>query len=151
MSSIGSVQDLIHLDMDAIKAYEQAIKACDHDSVASQLRAFQADHQRHVRELGDELRRLGEQPRVTTDVKGFFIEKFTAITSIGTHSALLSMMGNEGLTTSRYKAALDLQDLPESTKAIIRGNYADEQRHLNWIREALDRKVWEQTDRVSQR
>jgi uncharacterized protein (TIGR02284 family) len=145
MSSIGSVQDLIHLDMDAIKAYEQAIKACEHENVASQLRSFQADHQRHVRELSEEMRKLGEQPKVSTDVKGFFIEKFTAITSMGTRSALMSMMGNEQLTTSRYKAALDLQDLPESTKQCIRSNYADEQRHLNWIKTALDQKIWEQS------
>ena len=142
-SSISSVQDLIHLDMDAIKAYEQAIKSCEHENVASQLRSFQADHQRHVRELSDEMRKLGEQPKVTTDIKGFFIEKFTAITSMGTRSALMAMMGNEQLTTSRYKAAQDLQDLPETTKQIIRNNYADEQRHLQWIKSALDQKVWE--------
>jgi uncharacterized protein (TIGR02284 family) len=143
MSSIGTVQDLIHLDMDAIKAYEQAIKACEHQNVSSQLRSFQADHQRHVRELSEEMRKLGEQPKVSTDLKGFFIEKFTAITSMGTRSALMSMRGNEQLTTSRYKAALDLQDLPETTKQIIRNNYADEQRHLEWIKSALDQKVWE--------
>jgi len=143
MSSIGSVQDLIHLDMDAIKAYDQAIKACEHENVASQLRSFQADHQRHVRELSEEMRKLGEQPKVSTDIKGFFIEKFTAITSMGTRTALMSMRGNEQLTTSRYKAALDLQDLPETTRQIIRNNYADEQRHLEWIKSALDEKVWE--------
>jgi uncharacterized protein (TIGR02284 family) len=144
-SSIESVQDLIHLDMDAIKAYEQAIKACEHEVVTSQLRSFQADHQRHVRDLSEELRRLGEQPDVRTDLKGFFIEKFTAITSMGTRSALMSMMGNEQLTNARYKAALDLQDLPESTKQIIRTNYGDEQRHLEWIKSALDQKIWERS------
>jgi len=143
MSSIAKVQDLIHLDMDAIKAYEQAIKACEHENVASQLRSFQSDHQRHVRELSEEMRKLGEQPKVTTDIKGFFIEKFTAITSMGTRSALMAMAGNEQLTTARYKAALDLEDLPETTKQIIRNNYADEQRHLQWIKSALDQKVWE--------
>ena len=144
-SSISSVQDLIHLDMDAIKAYEQAIKACEHEVVATQLRSFQGDHQRHVRDLSEELRKLGEQPDVRTDLKGFFIEKFTAITSMGTRSALMSMMGNEQLTTSRYKAALELQDLPESTKQIIRTNYGDEQRHLEWIKSALDQKIWERS------
>ena len=144
-SSIGSVQNLIHLDMDAIKAYEQAINACEHEFVASQLRSFQADHQRHIRDVSEELRRLGEQPDVRTDIKGFFIEKFTAITSMGTRSALMSMMGNEQLTTSRYKAALELQDLPESTKQIIRTNYGDEQRHLEWIKSALDQKIWERS------
>src|SRR5205085_5784860 len=143
-SSIGSVQNLIHLDMDAIKAYEQAINACEHEFVASQLRSFQADHQRHVRDLSEELRRLGEQPDVRTDMKGFFIEKFTAITSMGTRSALMAMMGNETLTNARYAAALELQDLPESARSVIRANYGDEQRHLKWIKDALDRKIWEQ-------
>ena len=145
MSSIAKVQDLIHLDMDAIKAYEQAIKACEHENVASQLRSFQSDHQRHVRELSEEMRKLGEQPKATTDIKGFFIEKFTAITSHGTRSALMAMAGNEQLTTARYKAALDLEDLPETTKQIIRNNYADEQRHLEWIKSALDQKIWERS------
>jgi len=144
MTPIRAVQDLIHLDMDAIKAYEQAIKACDHENVAAQLRSFQGDHQRHVNDLSEELRKLGEQPDVRTDIKGFFIEAFTAVTAHGTKSALLAMRGNETLTTARYKAALDLQDLPDSTKEVIRKNYADEQRHLQWIKMALDQKIWEQ-------
>jgi uncharacterized protein (TIGR02284 family) len=144
MTPIRAVQDLIHLDMDAIKAYEQAIKACDHENVAAQLRSFQGDHQRHVNDLSEELRKLGEQPDVRTDIKGFFIEAFTAVTAHGTKSALLAMRGNETLTTARYKAALDLQDLPDSTKEVIRKNYADEQRHLEWIKMALDQKIWEQ-------
>jgi uncharacterized protein (TIGR02284 family) len=147
MTPIRAVQDLIHLDMDAIKAYEQAIKACEHENVASQLRSFQSDHQRHVNDLSEELRKLGEQPDVRTDLKGFFIEAFTAVTSHGTRSALLAMRGNEQLTTARYKAALDLQDLPDSTKEVIRKNYADEQRHLEWIKMALDQKIWEQEQR----
>jgi len=28
------MQDLIHLDMDAVMAYDQAIRACNHDFVA---------------------------------------------------------------------------------------------------------------------
>src|SRR5205814_8373660 len=58
---------LIHLDMDAIKAYEQAIKACEHASIANQLRSFQGDHQRHVRDLSAELTRLGEKPDVRSE------------------------------------------------------------------------------------
>jgi uncharacterized protein (TIGR02284 family) len=144
MTPVRAVQDLIHLDMDAIKAYEQAIKACEHENVKSQLQSFQGDHQRHVQDLSEELRKLGEQPDVRTDIKGFFIEAFTAVTAHGTKSALLAMRGNEQLTTARYKAALDLQDLPDSTKEVIRKNYADEQRHLEWIKMALDQKIWEQ-------
>jgi hypothetical protein len=55
----------------------------------------------------------------------------------------MAMLGNESLTNARYKAALEIQDIPESSKVVIRKNYADEQRHLEWIRTALDQKVWE--------
>jgi len=144
MTPIRSLQDLIHLDMDAIKAYEQAIKACEHEKVKTQLRSFQGDHQRHVQDLSEELRKLGEQPDVRTDLKGFFIEAFTAVTSHGTKSALMAMRGNEQLTTARYKAALDLQDVPDTTKGIVRKSYADEQRHLEWIKMALDQEIWKQ-------
>jgi rubrerythrin len=142
-TSIGALQDLIHLDMDAIRAYDQAIEACEHETVAAQLREFRADHGRHVRDLSDELRKLGEDPDVRTDLKGFFIEKFTAITSRGTRSALMAMQGNERLTNAKYAAAEELQDLPESAKHVIRRNHQDEVRHLEWIRNALDQKVWE--------
>lgn len=144
-SPIHALQDLIHLDMDAINAYQKAIDACDHEPVKAELRSFQGDHRRHVQDLTAELTRLGEKADVRPDVKGFFIEGFTALTSIGTRSALLSMKGNEHLTTSKYKAALELQDLPESAKILLRKNYEDEVRHLRWIEDALQRKIWEGT------
>ena len=144
MASIKKLQDLIHLDMDAITAYDQAIRACEHETVAEQLRQFRADHGRHVRDLSEELRKLGETPDVRTDAKGFFIEKFTAISARGTRTALMAMLANEKLTTATYAAALEIEDIPESAKAVIRQNYSDEQRHQEWIRNALDQKVWEQ-------
>jgi uncharacterized protein (TIGR02284 family) len=144
MASIKKLQDLIHLDMDAITAYDQAIRACEHETVAEQLRQFRADHGRHVRDLSEELRKLGETPDVRTDTKGFFIEKFTAISARGTRTALMAMLANEKLTTATYAAALEIEDIPESAKGVIRQNYSDEQRHQEWIRNALDQKVWEQ-------
>jgi uncharacterized protein (TIGR02284 family) len=144
MAPIQKLQDLIHLDMDAIMAYDQAIRACEHETVAEQLRQFRADHGRHVRDLSEELRKLGETPDVRTDAKGFFIEKFTAITARGTRTALIAMLANENITTAKYSAAVELEDIPESAKAVIRQNYSDEQRHQDWIRNAIDQKIWEQ-------
>jgi uncharacterized protein (TIGR02284 family) len=138
------LNDLIHLDVDAIRAYEHAIKACEHEVVASRLREFKGDHERHVRDLSECVRRLGGEPASKPDVKGFFIEGFTAVTSLGTHSALMAMRGNELLTTSTYKAALEKGDLPADARQIVERNYSDEQRHLNWIKQALDQRIWEQ-------
>lgn len=148
MDTIAALNDLIHLDIDAIRAYEHAIKACDHEAVASQLRSFQDDHRRHVLDLGNEVAKLGGKAPDKPDVKGFFIAGFTAVTSIGTHSALVAMQGNEKLTTSRYAAAIELQEITPEIRTIITRNYQDEQRHLAWIQQALQNKVWEQEARV---
>ena len=150
-SPIESLQDLVRLDTDAILAYDQAIAACEHDFIADQLREFRADHGHHVRDLSEELRKLGEEPDVRTDAKGFIIEKFTAITSRGTRSALIAMLANENLTAGIYSAAVEIEDLPDSAKAVIQQNYADEERHQSWISNALDQKIWERREQPAAR
>jgi uncharacterized protein (TIGR02284 family) len=139
---VRELNNLIQLDVDAIKAYDQAIEACEHASVKMKLTEFRADHQRHVTDLSAHVRALGAQPEVKQDLKGYLIEGFTAITSIGTHSALVSMQGNEMLTNSRYQAALKM-DLSPEIRVTLEKNYSDEQRHLAWIKEALNLKIWE--------
>jgi len=144
MKPIKELQDLIHLDMDAIGAYQKAIDACEHDFVAAKLREFQADHGRHVEELSGEITRLGGKPEVKTDLKGFFIGGLTAVASRGTHSALRTMKSNEQLTTSTYRKALEHGELPVGARGLVQRNYADEQRHLEWIENALRQRIWEQ-------
>lgn len=139
---VRELNNLIQLDVDAIKAYDQAIEACEHASVKMKLTEFRADHQRHVTDLSAHVRALGAQPEVKQDLKGYLIEGFTAITSVGTHSALVSMKGNEMLTNSRYQAALKM-DLSPEIRVTLEKNYSDEQRHLAWIKEALNLKIWE--------
>lgn len=136
---------LCQLDIDAVRAYEQAIQACDHFEVSSKLREFQGDHERHIRDLSQAIRKYGETPpEHKPDVKGFLLEGMTAIRSItGTAGALKAMDTNEQLTNNRYKAALEL-DLPTETRELVQVNYNDERRHLAWIRQAIDRKVWEE-------
>jgi hypothetical protein len=56
----------------------------------------------------------------------------------------MAMKGNEQLTNAKYGAAEELQDLPDSAKQVIRRNHQDEVRHLEWIRKALDQKIWDQ-------
>ena len=139
---VGDLNNLIQLDVDAIKAYDQAIEACEHASVKIKLTEFRADHQRHITDLSAHVRALGAEPEVKQDLKGYLIEGFTAITSIGTHSALVSMQGNEVLTNKSYQSALKKDFSPE-IRATLERNFSDEQRHLSWIKEALRLKAWE--------
>jgi uncharacterized protein (TIGR02284 family) len=140
--AITTLNDLIQLDIDAVHAYRQAIDACQVAEVRDNLTAFEGDHRRHISELEGAVRALGGQPPTGQDFKGFVIEGFTAIMSQGDRSALVAMRGNEEITTRRYDAARRAS-LPGDVIQLVERNYADEARHLDWIKQAIDRKVWE--------
>jgi uncharacterized protein (TIGR02284 family) len=140
---VDKLNDLIRLDVDAIHAYDQSISACKMEEVKQGLGDFRADHDRHVRELSDCVRGLGGEPDVRRDLKGFFIGGFTAIVSQGDHSSLVAMQTNEELTNSYYRRALEMEDLSPEVRSLLEKNYADEQRHLAWIKDQIAARVWE--------
>src|SRR5581483_8434778 len=105
-----------------IQAYEQAIDACDVEEIRSNLREFQEDHERHVRELSQCVRDHGGIPKQKRDIKGFLIQGFTKITSRGDRSALTAMRGNEELTNRSYVSALDNDDLPDDVRMLLERN-----------------------------
>jgi uncharacterized protein (TIGR02284 family) len=140
---VENLNDLIKLDVDAIHAYDQSIAACTMDELKGRLTEFRADHDRHVRELSDCVRQFGGQPEIRRDLKGFLIGGFTAIVSQGDHSALVAMQTNEEVTNSYYRRALEMRDLSPEVRSLLEKNFADEQRHLQWIKDQLGLRVWE--------
>ena len=142
---IKTLSNLAQLDIDAVHAYEQAIERIDYAPIRDELRKFQMDHQRHVRELSALIKQHGEKPpEFSRDFKGFLIEGFTALRSItGTEGALKAMQSNEETTTKHYSEALD-SDLPLEARALVERNYGDERRHLNYVKGALASRRWEQ-------
>jgi len=129
---------LIHLDVDATHSYEQAIKNVSEQVIREKLIQFQGDHRKHIDLLSAKVLELGgTPPELTSDFKGFIISGFTALRSLtGTKGALEAMETNERLTTTKYEEA-SKKEFPTDIAAIINGNFADEQRHLAFIREAL--------------
>jgi uncharacterized protein (TIGR02284 family) len=142
--AIRTLNDLIHLDVDAIHAYQQALDACETQEIKDRLGEFKGDHERHVTDLSAMVRKLGGEPAEGRDIKGFFIEGFTAIMSRGDRTALLSMRGNEELTTSRYGAARKMNVSSSEAMEVIERNYQDEVRHLSWIKDAIKARAWEE-------
>jgi rubrerythrin len=140
--AISTLHDLIHLDSDAIQAYRHAVDACETAEIRARLSEFMADHERHVRDLRAAVRSLGSEPPEGRDLKGFFIEGFTAIASQGDRSALFAMRGNEELTNRRYDDARSA-GLPGNVQLLIERNYEDEARHLAWIKEAISSHAWD--------
>ncbi|HVY48206.1 MAG TPA: hypothetical protein VHB21_20100, partial [Minicystis sp.] len=71
------------------------------------------------------------------DADGWIIEGFTEIATRGDRSALLAARGNETLTNLTYASALERGGLEGDARVVVERCYADEQRHLAWIKDAL--------------
>jgi uncharacterized protein (TIGR02284 family) len=140
---IEKLNDLLQLDHDAVGAYESAIDRIDVESVRAQLREFQADHKRHIVDLSALVTRLGGKPKDKPDMKGAILKGFTAMTSMmGNEAALRAMQGNEKLTNSSYASALR-ESWTDEIRTQLEANYRDEQRHLAYIEDALQNRIWE--------
>ncbi len=140
---VEKLNSLIMLDVDAVHAYDQAIEACEILTIKDTLTEFRNDHERHIHDLSEQVTRLGGKPEVHRDLKGFVIEGFTALMSQGDRSALMAMRGNEELTNRMYQAALEMEDMPSDARLVLERNYADEQRHMSWIKNQLQIHVWD--------
>ncbi len=140
---LAKLQSLAQLDVDAIGTYDAALKRVDVPVLMEQLGEFKADHERHVQNLNGLITRYGGEPvKFKPDLKGAVLKGFTAITSMmGNEAALIAMVGNEELTTRTYQAALKMEWSPDE-KAVIESHYADEQRHLAWIKDAAKSRRW---------
>lgn len=130
---------LAQTDLDAIRAYEQAIEHCGDPGVATMLSGFRDDHRRHVDELSAAIRAQGAEPPAEASLSGFAIAGFTAVSaSAGLVGALTVMESNEVVTNDAYDRALT-DDLSADNRALVERNRADERRHLQAIRARLER------------
>lgn len=132
------INDLMHLDVDAVRAYDEAIEKVDDAEVSARLREYRQDHQRHVEDLRAAVMRVGGQPEeARPDFKGMLIEGMTKLRSaMGEEQALKAMRQNEETTNRDYREALGW-DMPEDIRDIFQRGYEDEQRHLRYIEDRL--------------
>lgn len=142
---IEELNEVLQIDIDAIGAYTDAINACDEVEIKNQLRVFQGDHERHVRELEALVRREGGEPRRRPDLKGFLQRGMTKIAGmIGTESTLRAMLANERTTNEVYAKHVG-KAFPADILEVLRRNYGDEQRHFAWIEAAVQQRLWERS------
>lgn len=140
---VKELRSLCQLDIDAIHAYNECLKHIDITAIKKDVEQFRADHERHVKELSALIHSYNEKaPEFSPDLKGYMLDIFSKLRSLtGTEGALKSLRGGENLTNKRYARAIDLA-FPSNIKNVIAANYKDEQRHLRYVEEAIDNKVW---------
>jgi rubrerythrin len=138
---------LLKLEYDAIQAYNQAIGKVDVPNIREQISLFRDDHERHVDKISAMIHSMGEEPPERShDVKGFFLEGFTGISSAaGTESIIQAMETNENLTNQHYDRALQ-KDLPSEIRTQLEENFENEQRHLQYVEQALTGRIWEPSE-----
>ncbi len=146
---IHTLNELIQLDFDATKIYEQAIEHADDPVVREDLEQFRADHERHIVELTRAVEDLGgEVEEVSRDIKGVLLEGMTKLRSAtGTLGALRAMRMNEKLTNRTYDHAAR-KDLPAAAFEIVTRGLEDERRHLAAIEAHIDRYGQEREESV---
>lgn len=133
--TIETLNDLIQLDYDAVKAFEHALERIEDPQIESDLEGFLVDHERHITDLSRLIRELGGPvDELGRDLKGFLLEGLTALRSStgGTVGALKAMRTNERHTNHVYEKALAL-DLPDHARAVLAVHLTDERRHLATI------------------
>jgi uncharacterized protein (TIGR02284 family) len=135
---VERLNDLIQLDVDAVEAYDHAIKHMEYEDIRRRFLDFRDDHRSHIRNLTEMVQHLGGKPiKSSPDLKGYLIEGFTALMSVtGSIGAMEAMKANEILTTKKYSEAAAL-DLPEEVKKLMMTHYSQELRHLEYIEDVI--------------
>lgn len=138
------LRKLEQLDVDAVGAYEAAIRGVKHPLVADKLRDFQQDHVRHIEALRALIDKWGGDPleQDRPDMKGAVMKALTRFTGLlGTEAVLGAMIANEELTNAEYLHVTQL-GWDGTAQEVLEKNFADERRHITWIKEAFKTRPW---------
>lgn len=136
---VDSVIELLELDFAAVEAYETAINKLDNEDYKNHLKGFKSDHERHIKELSDLLRKHGEKvPQDLSSTKQWLTTGKVALANlIGDNAILRAMLSNEGDTNTAYERMNERNDVwPDALEALRRG-LDDERRHKQWLEDTL--------------
>lgn len=146
VSYVEQIRTLIKLDIDASRAYSNACENREVPAIHRRLTGFRADHERHVLELSQLIRELGEEPPTPiANLSGYLMKKITSLRlmpAIGNEARLRVMRRSERMTVALYRKALEC-DLPREISEVLEQNLKDEERHLHYLDALLERRPWD--------
>jgi rubrerythrin len=137
----NAVKDLVELDFDAIEAYNAAINRIENEEYRTKLKEFKTDHERHVQELSELLRKHDiDAPSGPSMVKQWLAKGKIIIADLaGDQAILIAMKSNEEDTNTAYQRVSEYKDIWEDAVFIIHRGLEDERRHKAWIESVLDK------------
>jgi len=134
----SALNALLKLDYDAIDAYEAAINLLENEDYKDTFEEFKSDHQQHVDEISDFLRKNNKIPPTGPDVKSLLTQgKIVIAKLLGDEAILRAMRDNEFDTNTAYERIINFEPLPQNIKETLQKGLLDEIRHLACIEEYL--------------
>lgn len=132
------IENLAHLEHDAIAAYKEAVDRLDDPGFKSAMQDMLDDHERHASALGDLCRTLGRTPPTGGDMKQMLTTgKVKLADMLGDKAILKAMQTNEQDTNTAYDRAVTHDDLTPEARPVLEKAQKDEHRHKAWIEETL--------------
>ena len=136
---VAQLNDLLQLDHDAVQAYTLAIQNLPRDAFGQTLARFRDDHERHVAELSDLVRRHGGAPAQMPHATAPFKLAVQALGNAGgLRETLLAFKTNEAQVRDKYRR-FARGDWPPEVAAVVRRAADDEETHYGWAAEMLER------------
>jgi rubrerythrin len=136
---VGLLNELLHMELDAIEAYETAIDRLQDAGTRAQLQRFLEDHRQHTHELRELVQRLGGDPGAEPEGRRLLAQGKLVLSRLSGDKALLqAMRSNANETNTRYEKARDAPGLDARTRAALSRNLSDERRHRAWIVQRLE-------------
>ncbi len=135
---IDRLSSLMKLDHDALSAYDKAAAAVRDQDLQDTLLRFRHEHERHVGDFGEAIRREGgEPPDMSMAPRGVFFEGMTAAEGAMSDRDILDACATgEKYVGYKYRQAAN-EDFPGRIMVLIERHYADERRHLAFIESRL--------------
>ncbi len=136
---LADLTDLLQLEYDALPAYSVAIAGLRRPDLRDALEAYRADHERHVRDLSAQIRRLGGVPLALPHLPTGLLKLAVQMAGLpgGDRTVLLAFVSNEWQSQEKY-ARYAAQPYPPELAALLRRHAADEARHYAWACGALE-------------
>jgi hypothetical protein len=127
---------LCHIDNDAVKSYDLALKKIEAKDVCTTIETFRGDHATHVDNLSRIISALGGTFSIEAADKGTFTDAMASVAISSSDDALKTLSYIEAITNKAYEQIID-QDFPPDILSILSQNYRDERVHSHFITIAL--------------
>jgi hypothetical protein len=137
-ATVQLVATLIGVDLNAIEAYRAAIERIGNAGTTRQLRAFLADHARHVEQLSGISVALGSKPPEHGDLLRLLTKGRVLFGNFAGDRGILAAMGvNEDYTRAAYERAIVQPGLTRELRKLLIQNLLDEHKHRGFVSDRL--------------